>query len=98
MVEAERVGTAFGIGMSFMNIGWAVNPEVGGYIVDNTTRDYGYFGQNLFFVGLNIIGLIIHCLVHYYDIKYYDGILDKPCKQEEEQHPETTPETSQQDS
>jgi MFS family permease len=44
VVEPERVGTAFGIGMSFMNIGWAISPEIGGYIVDNTTRDYGYFG------------------------------------------------------
>jgi MFS family permease len=44
VVKDEQVGTAFGIGMSFMNIGMTISPEVGGYIVDNTTKDFGYFG------------------------------------------------------
>jgi MFS family permease len=80
VVTEKQVGTAFGIGMSFMNIGMAISPEVGGYLVDNTTRDYGYFAQSLFFIGLNVIGLFLHCAIHYNDVKYYDSILDKPCK------------------
>jgi len=30
--------------MSFMNIGMTISPEIGGYIVDNTTKYDGYFG------------------------------------------------------
>jgi len=41
---------------------------------------------------LNIIGLFIHILIHYNDIKYHDGILDKPCKQEEKGNDESAPE------
>ena len=80
VVTEKQVGTAFGIGMSFMNIGMAITPEVGGYIVDNTTKDFGYFGQSVFFIALNVAGLFLHCLIHYNDITYFDGILDKPYK------------------
>ena len=79
VVEQERVGTAFGIAMSFMNIGMAISPEISGFIVDHTTKDYGYFGANLFFLALNIVGLVNHCYIHYIDIHFMDGILDKPC-------------------
>ena len=78
VVEQNRVGAAFGIAMSFMNIGLTISPEVAGYIVDHTNKDYGYFGQGLFFLALNIMGLFVHCYIHYIDITYMNGILDKP--------------------
>ena len=79
VVEQERVGAAFGIAMSLMNIGMSISPEITGFIVDHTTKDSGYFGANLFYLALNILGLADHCYIHYIDINFMDGILDKPC-------------------
>jgi MFS family permease len=70
VVEQNRIGTAFGIGISFVNIGLTISPEIAGYIVDHTSRDSGYFGQEIFFLGLNILGLMVHLYIHYFDIKY----------------------------
>lgn len=36
-----------------------------------------YEGADLFFIGVNILGLISAIILYFIDIKYYNGILNK---------------------
>lgn len=36
-----------------------------------------YEGADIFFIGVNVLGLISAFILYYVDIKYYNGILNK---------------------
>lgn len=38
---------------------------------------FGYKYVSLYFIGINIIGLILNSILYYVDIKYYDGVLNR---------------------
>lgn len=63
---------------SIQNIGLCTAPTIVGFIKDKTKSvDHGYFYMNVFFVAINIIGLILNANLYYIDIKYNNGVLDK---------------------
>jgi len=43
---------------------------------------FGYYYVMVFFIGVNIIGLICNVYLYYIDIKYNDGILNRVDKGE----------------
>lgn len=77
VVLPHTVGTAFGLAMAVQNIGLSFAPSIVAYIKDNTKRMYGYYYVEMFFIGVNIIGLTCNIALYYVDIKYNNGILDK---------------------
>jgi len=53
-------------------------PTIVGFIKDKTKAvDHGYYYMNVFFVAINLVGLILNLNLYYIDIKYNKGILDK---------------------
>jgi MFS family permease len=77
VVLPHTVGTAFGLAMAVQNIGLSFAPSIVAYIKDSTTRMYGYYYVEAFFILVNIIGLTCNIALYYVDIKYNNGILDK---------------------
>ena len=78
VVAPEAVGTAFGLATSIQNIGLCTAPTLVGYIKDSTREvDHGYFFMNAFFVGVNIVGLILNLRLYHIDIAYNGGVLDR---------------------
>jgi MFS family permease len=82
VVLPHTVGTAFGLAMAVQNIGLSFAPAIVAYIKDNTTRMFGYYYVELFFIIVNVIGLACNITLYYVDIKYNNGILDKVDKGE----------------
>lgn len=63
---------------TIQNIGLCAAPTIVGFIKDKTKSvDHGYFYMNVFFVAINVIGLILNFNLYYIDIKYNNGVLDK---------------------
>lgn len=83
VVEPQTVGTAYGICTAIQNIGLVIAPTVVAKIKENTTKGSGYFWVLIFFVGVNVVGLICNLYLYYIDLKYYDGILNKVDKGED---------------
>ena len=53
-------------------------PTIVGFIKDQTKAvDHGYYYMNVFFVAINLIGLVLNMNLYYIDIKYNNSILDK---------------------
>ena len=78
VVSPAATGTAFGLATSIQNIGLCTAPTIVGYIKDKThSVDHGYFYMNAFFVGINLIGLVLNLNLYYIDIKYNNSVLDK---------------------
>ena len=78
VVTPQTVGTAFGICTAVQNIGLVIAPTVVGFIQEKTSDNmFGYYWVNFFFVGVNVIGLILNLTLYFLDIKYYDSVLDK---------------------
>jgi hypothetical protein len=78
VVPAESLGTAFGVATAIQNIGLVIAPTLVGMIKDNTKHiDHGYFWVNAFFIGVNIIALMLNMSLYYIDIHYNNGKLDK---------------------
>lgn len=47
-------------------------------IKDGTRKvDHGYFWVNMYFVAINVVGLILNMSLYYIDIYHNDGVLDK---------------------
>jgi MFS family permease len=87
VVEPNTVGTAFGMATAFQNIGLCIAPTFVGWIKDNTKQiDHGYFWVNVFFVFVNIIGLVLNVTLYYIDIKKNGGVLDKVQSLNEEEN------------
>ena len=63
--------------MAIQNIGLSIAPTIVGYIKDHTTKMFGYYYVEMFFVGINIIGLACNITLYYVDITYNNGILDR---------------------
>lgn len=76
-VTPQTVGTAFGICTAIQNIGLVIAPTIVSYLEEHTTRGYNFFWILVFFIGVNVIGLICNGYLYYIDLKYYDGILDR---------------------
>jgi nitrate/nitrite transporter NarK len=68
------VGTAFGIATAIQNIGLTIAPTIVGYIKDKTG---GYYWVCAFFVGINLVGLVLNIILYFVDLKYMDGVLNK---------------------
>jgi MFS family permease len=81
-VEPNSVGTAFGMTTAIQNIGLIIAPTVVGFIKTNTSKMYGYFWVDIFFIAINVIGLIQNLYLYHIDIKYHDGILNRVDKGE----------------
>jgi len=79
-VEPRTVGTAYGICTAIQNIGLAYAPW---QVISIIGSDYNYKGADIFFIGVNIVGLISGIVLYIVDIKYYNGILDKVDKGDE---------------
>lgn len=53
-------------------------PTIVGFIKDQTKAvDHGYYYMNVFFVAINLVGLVLNMNLYYIDIKYNNSILDK---------------------
>ena len=52
---------------------------------------WGYWWVMIFFIGVNIIGLLCNAYLYYIDIKDYDGILNRVDKGEQIQDLLTSP-------
>lgn len=74
VVTPQTVGTAFGICTAIQNIGLTIAPTIVGFIKDRTGD---YFWVMGFFVGINIVGLIINITLYFVDIRQMDGVLNK---------------------
>ena len=69
VVKPNTVGTAFGIATAIQNIGLVIAPTIVGMIKDATREvDHGYFYVNLFFVGINMVGLLLNMWLYAIDI------------------------------
>lgn len=78
VVDKAATGTAFGLATSIQNIGLCAAPTIVGYIKDQTKGiDHGYYYMNVFFIAINLIGLILNANLYYIDVKYNNGVLDK---------------------
>jgi hypothetical protein len=78
VVSENAVGTAFGLATSIQNIGLCTAPTIVGFIKDRTKSvDHGYFYCNLFFVAINVIGMILNLNLYYIDVKYNNSIHDR---------------------
>lgn len=78
IVDTNSVGTAFGLATAIQNIGLTISPTIVGMIKDGTRQiDHGYFWVNMYFVGINVVGLILNMTLYYIDIYHNDGVLDK---------------------
>ena len=66
--------------MSVQQIGLSIVPTVVGYIKDQTGD---YDKVMLFFVGVNLLGLLINISLYIVDIKYMDGVLNKVDKDDQ---------------
>jgi len=78
IVDENSVGTAFGLATAIQNIGLTISPTIVGMIKDGTRQvDHGYFWVNMYFVGINVVGLLLNMSLYYIDIYHNDGILDK---------------------
>jgi MFS family permease len=83
VVPASTVGTAFGITTAIQNIGLVTAPTLVGMIKDKTKHiDHGYFWVEVFFIALNVLGLIFNVTLYYRDIYFHNGVLDKVEKSE----------------
>ena len=77
VVNANTMGTAFGLATAIQNIGLVVAPTIVGMIKDGTrTVDHGYFWVNAFFVIINIIGLALNMTLYHIDITKNGGVLN----------------------
>jgi MFS family permease len=74
VVEASRVGTAFGLLTAIQNVGLMVFPKVSGYLID-TTRDYT--ATQVMFSALGVVGLVFAVLLLRAD-KRSGGVLEAP--------------------
>lgn len=90
-VPPQTVGTAFGIATAIQNIGLVVAPYIVAYIKENTTKTYGYYWVLIFFILVNVLGLICNSYSYYIDIKFNDGILNRVDKGEAVQDLMKTP-------
>lgn len=52
-------------------------PTIVGYIKDHTTRGYGYYWVDAFFICVNMIGLVCNIGLYFVDIKYNNAVLNK---------------------
>lgn len=78
VVNKNAVGTAFGLATSIQNIGLCSAPSIVGYIKDQTRSiDHGFFHMNVFFVAINIVGLILNMNLYYIDVTYNNSVLDR---------------------
>ena len=78
VVAGHTIGTAFGLATAIQNIGLVLAPTVVGLIKDNTAAvGHGYFWTMAFFIGINIVGLILNLSLYYIDMNHNDGVLDK---------------------
>ena len=58
-------------------------------IKDSTRQvDHGYFWVNMYFVAINVVGLILNMSLYYIDIYHNDGVLDKVEADESEENKE----------
>ena len=89
IVEQSTVGTAFGIATAIQNIGLTVSPTFVWMIKDSTkSNDHGYFWVNMYFIAINIVGLLLNMSLYYIDIYHNNGILDKVEADEKEEERE----------
>jgi len=58
---------------------------------------FGYYWVLVFFVGVNVIGLLCNTYLYYIDLKYYDGILNRVDKGEQIQDLLTSPTKTRKD-
>jgi nitrate/nitrite transporter NarK len=78
IVDSKSVGTAFGLATAIQNIGLTISPTIVGMIKDGTRSvDHGYFWVNMYFVAINVVGLLLNMSLYYIDIYHNDGVLDK---------------------
>lgn len=78
VVPAKSVGTAFGLATSIQNIGLVVAPTIVGIIKDRTkTVGHGYFWVFAFFIGINLVGLLLNMSLYFIDINQNKGVLDR---------------------
>ena len=63
--------------MAIQNIGLSIAPTIVGAIKDNTTRGFGYYWVDFFFIMVNVIGLVCNIFLYYVDIKYNNGVLNR---------------------
>ena len=76
-VPARLVGTAYGLCTAIQNIGLTISPLVGGFILDNTKKEDGYFWLMVYFAFLACCGIVFNVWLYIDDLKNRDGILDK---------------------
>lgn len=77
VVSPHTVGTAFGMCMAIQNIGLSTAPTIVGAIKDHTSRGFGYYWVEFFFIVINVIGLLCNVALYFVDIKYYNGVLNR---------------------
>jgi len=58
VVDPKTVGTAFGLTTAVQNIGLGFSPLIVGAIIDNTSKDHGYFWASVFFACCGVVGMI----------------------------------------
>jgi len=59
LVPPNKVGTAFGVAFSTLNIGLAIIPEIEGIIHDQTPGDLnGWFWVSMLLLGISLVGLV----------------------------------------
>jgi len=77
IVKPNTVGTAFGITTAIQNIGLVLAPTIVGHIKDATEAvDHGYFWTNVFFIAINVVGMMLNLYLYYIDIYHNNRVLD----------------------
>ncbi len=79
VVDEKLIGTAYGLGMSILNIGLSIVPMIVGYLHDyfkDLDNKSGYFSVSLFFIFVSTLAFISAIGLHYHDISH-NKILDK---------------------
>ena len=92
VVTPQTVGTAFGICTAIQNIGLTIAPTIVGKIKDKTG---GYYWVMAFFVGINIVGLVLNITLYFVDIRQMDGVLNKVDKTDRIEELITSPPATQ---
>ena len=78
VVSDKAVGTAFGLCTAIQNIGLCTAPSIVGFIKDKTfSTDHGFYYCNMFYLAINIIGLILNMNLYYIDVTYNNSVLQK---------------------
>ncbi|CDW72975.1 major facilitator superfamily protein [Stylonychia lemnae] len=87
VAKEKQLGTAYGLGCTFLNIGLSLIPTLGSYLHDQTQNDesHGFFWQSFLWLILSGSALILGVMLQIENKRNYGGRLNNANKQEDNQ-------------